>query len=462
MTALPALWSLTATQLNERFSSGESDPVQATQACLARIEESNPDLNAIVTIDADGALRAACASRGRWRNGDQIGPLDGVPITVKDNLFVGGLRATWGSLLFADHIAAEDDVAVARLRAAGAIILGKTNTPEFSLAGYTDNKLFGSTGNPWAPEMSSGGSSGGAASSVMAGMAPLALVTDAGGSTRRPAAHVGCIGLKPSLGRVPRRHGFPPLAADLQSIGFLARSVSDARTMFDVIRDPVVERTKMASGLKIGSFCAIDGHPVEPDVEAAWRKAIGTFADAGHQLEEIQPPYVPDDMSGLLMSLASVGIARVVEPHCDWQEKLTEPMVVLAEKGFETSAVAYAHMLDEVAQARASIRDAFETVGLLLTPTAPVALWPRHEPYPKSIAGAKAGPRNSGIYTAFANIAGLPAISLPAGLDSKGHPVGIQLIGRLNAEHLLLELAEQWEAVHPWPTLAQSASPKAR
>ena len=462
MTETPALWSLTATQLNERFGTGESDPVQATQACLARIEDSNPDLNAIVTIDADSALHMARAARERWCNGNQISPLDGIPLTVKDNLFVGGLRASWGSLLFADHIAAEDDVAVARLKSAGAVILGKTNTPEFSLAGYTDNNLFGSTGNPWAPEMSSGGSSGGAASSVMAGMAPLALVTDAGGSTRRPAAHVGCIGLKPSLGRIPRRHGFPPLAADLQSIGLLARSVSDARAMFAAISDPVVESSKPALALKIGSFCTIAGYPVEPDVEAAWRTAIDTFAAAGHQLEEIGPLYVPDEMSALLMSLASVGIARVVKPHRDWQEKLTEPMLLLAEKGFERSAVAYAHMLDVVAQMRATIRDAFETVDLLLTPTAPVALWPRREPYPKRIAGLEAGPRNSGIYTAFANIAGLPAVSLPAGLDSKGHPVGIQLIGPANAENLLLDLAEQWEAAQPWQTLASAASTKAR
>ena len=459
MSAADAPWSATATQLSQLFKSGACDPVRAIQACLARIEDTNPTLNAIVTLDADNALEAARASRERWRIKRQISVLDGVPLTVKDNLFVGGLRATWGSSLFADHVASRDDIPVARLRAAGAIVLGKTNTPEFSLAGFTDNKLFGSTGNPWAVDLSPGGSSGGAAASVMAGMAPLALVTDAGGSTRRPAAHVGCVGFKPSLGRVPRRHGFPQLAADLQTVGFLARSVPDARAVFDAIADSALEDARATSGLKIGTFCKIAGHPVEPDVEAAWRKACSTFAQAGHHIKEIEPPYVPDDMSDLLMALASVGIARVVVAHADWREKLTGPMAALAEKGTETSAVAYAQLLDRVAQARANIRDIFESFDLLLTPTAPVALWPRHEPYPKTIGGTEAAPRDSGIYTAFVNVAGLPAVSLPAGLDSNGHPLGIQLVGPMNAERFLLDVAEWWEGPEPWPRVAPFAAP---
>jgi aspartyl-tRNA(Asn)/glutamyl-tRNA(Gln) amidotransferase subunit A len=222
------LWSLTASEL--AYASGAHDPLGVTEACLARLDAINPRLNSVVTVDAQGARTAARASAERWRAGKALGPLDGVPLTVKDNLYVGGLKTTWGSLLFADHVAPEDDIPVARLRAAGAVILGKTNSPELALAGYTDNRIFGATGNPWAPELSSGGSSGGAASAVMSGIGALALVTDAGGSTRRPASYVGCLGLKPAPGRIPRRYGFPPLAGDLQSIGILARSVCDARS----------------------------------------------------------------------------------------------------------------------------------------------------------------------------------------------------------------------------------------
>ncbi len=447
-------WSRTATELNLCYQSGESHPVQVTEACLARIEESNPSLNAIVTLDVDGALRAAAESRERWRKGDQRGVLDGVPLTVKDNLFVAGLKATWGSLLFENHVAVMDDIAVTRLKDSGAIILGKTNTPEFSLAGYTDNRVFGSTGNPWAPEMSSGGSSGGAASAVMAGMAPLALVTDAGGSTRRPASHVGCIGLKPSVNRVPRRFGFPMLAADMQAIGVLARSAKDARAMFNIIGDSVPERRSDASRLKIGAFCAIGEHPVEADVKDCWRRAIETLSNLGHTVEEIEAPYVPDDMSKLLLDLAAVGIARVVSHHPGWQDKVTGPMAALAEKGLVTLAVDYDDLLKEMAQIRWRIRDLFENVDMLLTPTAPVALWPRGDPYPKTIAGATASARDSGIYTTFVNAAGLPAISLPSGLDSRGHPVGVQLVAPMNSDSLLLDMAEIWEEAAPWEPLA--------
>src|ERR1700738_2992539 len=205
-------WALTAADLTAAYARGAATPEPALESVLGRIEAVNPDLNAVVTIDLAGARAAAGA---RWRAGQALGPLDGIPLTVKDNLFVGGLRATWGSALFVDFIAPQDDLPVARLRAAGAVIVGKTNTPELSLSGYTDNLIFGSTGNPWAPALSPGGSSGGPVAAVASGMAPLALATDAGGSIRRPAGHTGVAGLKPGLGQVPRRFGFPPLGAAL-------------------------------------------------------------------------------------------------------------------------------------------------------------------------------------------------------------------------------------------------------
>src|SRR3984893_6288196 len=188
---MPDAWTLTAADLALAFATGEVTPEDALESVLGRIEAVNPELNAVVTIDLAGARAAAAAAGARGRDGRALGPLDGIPLSVKDNLFVGGLRATWGSALFADFIAPQDDLPVARLRAAGAVIVGKTNTPELSLSGYTDNLVFGSTGNPWAPALSPGGSSGGAVAAVASGMAPLALATDAGGSIRRPAGRAG-------------------------------------------------------------------------------------------------------------------------------------------------------------------------------------------------------------------------------------------------------------------------------
>jgi aspartyl-tRNA(Asn)/glutamyl-tRNA(Gln) amidotransferase subunit A len=205
-------WSETATELASLYRVGAATPTAMLESVLGRIEDVNPRINALVTLDVAGAREAAAAASQRWRNGTPLGSLDGVPLTVKDNLFVRGLRATWGSLLFAEHVAPQDDLPVARLRAAGAVIVGKTNTPELALAGYTDNRLFGATGNPWAPTLTPGGSSGGAVAGVSAGFGPLAVATDAGGSIRRPSGHTGVAGLKPGVGRVPRRYGFPPLA----------------------------------------------------------------------------------------------------------------------------------------------------------------------------------------------------------------------------------------------------------
>ena len=450
-----SLWALTATELNQLYRNGTTDPVQATRACLERIEAVNPLLNAIVTIDHDGAIDAATASLARWRSGRPLSSLDGVPLTVKDNLFVGGLRATWGSKLFESHIAPVDDIPIARLRAAGAIILGKTNTPELSLAGFTDNRLFGPTGNPWAPELSSGGSSGGAASAVMAGMGPLAIVTDAGGSTRRPAAHVGCIGLKPSLGRVPRRHGFAPLANDFQSVGFLARSSQDASAVFAIIADaPFGPAIGTRDTLTIGAFCLVGDRPVEPAIETGWKDAVRAFSDMGHKVDEIDAPFEADDIGELLLGLAASGVARVVREHDGWRDRVTDAIAALAERGLKTAAADYVNTLDHVTAFRWQMADLFEQVDFLMTPTTPVSLWPKGEPYAKTIAGKTAKPRDSGIYTTFANVAGLAAISLPMGLDGNGHPMGVQLVGPVNSEERLLKLAGDWERKSPWLTLS--------
>ena len=205
-TNLP-VWKLSAAELAAAYRTGETDPERALEAILARIEDVNGRVNAIVTLDLSGARAAAAAAAERYRRGAAIGPLDGVPSTVKDNLFVQGLRATWGSQLFSDFIAPRDNLPVAALRAAGVVIMGKTNTPELALLGHTTNRVFGPTGNPWALDHSPGGSSGGAVAAIASGFGPFALATDSGGSIRRPSAQTGVVGLKPGLGRVPRRNG---------------------------------------------------------------------------------------------------------------------------------------------------------------------------------------------------------------------------------------------------------------
>lgn len=451
MTGDPA-WALDAADLVAAYRAGRLDPISALEACLARIEAANPALNAIVTLDRPGARAAAEASAARWRAGAPRGPFDGVPVTVKDNLFVGGLRATWGSRLHDRHVAPRDDIPVARLRAAGAVILGKTNTPELALAGFTDNPLFGSTGNPWAPDRQPGGSSGGAVAAVAAGMGPIALATDAGGSLRRPAGHAGVATIKPTPGRVPRRWGFPPLAADFQVIGPIARSVRDLRCALAMIGDarpvpPAPARLRILAVRRCGEA------PVDPGVLAAFGEALDVLRGLGHAVEEVRAPWDPDEVGALFATISAVGVARVVAAHDGWEAMVTAPIRAQATAGLAMPATDYLRALDRIAALRAELGDWIATADAVATPSAAVLPWPRDAAGPATVDGAVAGPRAAAIYSTVFNLAALPAVvvpSAPVGVL----PTGLQLVGAAFREELLLDLAEAFERAMPWRTLS--------
>jgi aspartyl-tRNA(Asn)/glutamyl-tRNA(Gln) amidotransferase subunit A len=451
-------WALTAADLTAAYATDAATPEAALESVLGRIEAVNPDLNAVVTIDLAGARATAAAAGARWRAGQALGPLDGIPLTVKDNLFVGGLRATWGSALFVDFIAPQDDLVVARLRAAGAVIVGKTNTPELSLSGYTDNLVFGSTGNPWAPALSPGGSSGGPVAAVASGMAPLALATDAGGSIRRPAGHAGVAGLKPGLGRVPRRFGFPPLAHDLQVIGPIARCVADLRSMFTIMAPARQSAARAGHALRIGSFAAIGDAPVEPAVTAAFMAACDVLRAQGHEVTPIAPLWDPDAVNTLFGLLAAAGVARVMASIPDWENRVTASIAELARTGLTLNATDYLQGLDRLATFRAGMLDAIADWDIIATPSSPALPWPRTNPYPTPIAGQIALPRTAATFSTAVNLAGLPAITVPAPVLSGALPVGLQLIGAPDTEGLLLDLAEQFERASPWCQIAPMAA----
>lgn len=447
------LWRATAAELAALYASGAATPEQALESVLARVEAVNGTLNALVTPDLPGARAAAAASARRWKDGTARGPLDGAPVTVKDNLFVGGLRATWGSLLFADHVAPCDDLTVAKLRAAGAVILGKTNTPELALSGYTDNRVFGATGNPWAPALSPGGSSGGAVACVAAGIGAIAMATDAGGSIRRPSAHAGVAGLKPGIGRVPRRHGFPPLAQDLQVIGPIARSVADLRAAFALMATPAAAPAPTGS-LRIGVVGALPGVPIEPAILAAFHAACAALRDLGHVLEDIPCPWGQDEVNALFGGLASAGVARVMAAMPDWRGRVTDSIAAQAEAGARRSAVDLVRDLDAVAAFRWRMADVMAQWDVLATPASPAFAWPKHEPVPTRIGGTEAGPRAAAAYSTAVNIAGLPALVVPLPVPRGSLPAGLQLIGPMMGEERLLDLGAAYEAALPWQRLA--------
>ncbi len=450
---MSALWAATASELGVLYAAGEATPSAVLESVLERIAAVNPGLNAIVTLDADGARMAAAASTARWAAGAALGPLDGVPFTVKDNLHVGGMRATWGSLLYADHVAPLDDLPVAKLRAMGAVVLGKTNTPELALSGYTDNKVFGVTGNPWAPDLTSGGSSGGAVSAIASGMGPLAIATDSGGSIRRPSGLAGVAGLKPSAGRVPRRYGFPTLTNDLQIIGPVARSVADLKLAFAVIAAPVAAMA-VPTVLRIGVVSGYADTPIEPAVAKAFVRACDVLRGLGHQLEDIACPWDADEAAAVFGALAAGGAARALAPFADWAEKAMPNVAAQVQAGLARSAVQHVQAIDALTAFRWRVADALAGFDIIATPASPSLAWPKREAFPALIDGQATTGKTASVFSTAINCAGLAALVLPAPVEPGALPAGIQLVAARMPEEALLDLGEAFEAASPWPRLA--------
>jgi len=458
-------WRLSATALSGAFADGSLDPPAALAAILARHASVNPQLNATVLVDEGRAEADAAASALRWNAGRPLSPLDGVPVTVKDNIPVGGLRATWGSRLFAEHVPAEDEIAVARLRAAGAVIWAKTNTPELAMAGITDNAIFGATRNPWDLGRTPGGSSGGGAAAVAAGAGPLALVTDAAGSIRRPACYCGLVGIRSSTGRVARLPGvedsaFPPLAADFQVIGPLARTVADAVMLLRIIAGPD-PRDRASQGLpplaeadtarrRILMIPAIPGHPCDAAERHATEAAGAALARLGHAVETGPAPWDPEEMNRLFAVVCAAGVARVVRRHADWAARVTPIIRGLAEAGMAQSATAYLDALDRIAALRAKAAIAFRDFDAVLSPASATLPWPLGTPFPATIDGQPAGPRAGGVFSVFVNLLGLPAVALPGPLSAEGLPAGLQLAGAHGTDSVVIGLAAELEAAL-WP-----------
>ncbi len=460
------LWKLAAAELAHAYARNEISPVEVVNACLERCAQVNPILNAVVYIDAGGALSAARASEARQQRGERCSALDGVPFTVKDNIFVRGVPATWGSKLYTHFVAPEDDLCVARLRDAGALFLGKTNTPELAMAGHTDNLVFGVTRNPWDRELTPGGSSGGAAAATTAGITPLALATDGGGSTRVPASFTGIFGLRPSTARVPRLHGFPALVHDLQVVGLMARSGADLEGFFNVVaqpdvRDPAsmafhesVERHPEPRP-RVRLVTRVGEEPVDPQVRAAAKDAAAVLESIGCTVEEGNAPFDGAEIREIWATLSGAGVARVVTSHAGWEASVTPAILSLARAGIALSAADYLKALDRVADLRRRVRESWSEYDLLLTPTTAALPWRADEPQPRAIDGERPLAGSPSIFAKWVNAAALPAISLPYRLSREGLPIGVQLIAALGCDRMLLSIAKRFEQANQGvPTMA--------
>ncbi len=463
-------WCLTAQQLADKFAAGEISPVDFLEQTLDRIGRLNPAINAIIAMDETAARAAAIESQQRLRSGRSRGPLEGIPLTVKDHILVKGLVACWGSKLFIDFVPEKDELPVARLRQAGAIILGKTNVPEFTLAEYTDNPVHGVTRNPWNLDLTPGGSSGGAVASVAAGLVPLAIGTDGGGSIRRPASHTGLVGFKPSIGRVARCDGFPKILLDMEVCGPFGRTVGDAKMVFDAMSGPsrrdrrsnLVRNANATPGKKKILYVERFGNaPLDPDVASSVNAAADVFSDLGHEVVAGELPFDLADVTQAWPKVGAVGISYLFDLHANAADLVSERYRELNASGRAITAAEYLGVIETIDRFRGQVGMAFEGIDLIMTPTAAALPWSADIPFPDVIDGQTVGRRGHAVYTGWVNVCGHPAINLPAAPSQSGLPIGFQLIGDFAEDEMLFDLAAQYERVTPWfnrwPAYAMSA-----
>lgn len=449
--------------LHAAFKAGETTPSTHLADCLERIEARNPQLNAVVTLTADLAKAAASESDARYAAGTPLGPLDGVTLGVKDIIDTAGVRTTFGSPLFAENVPEADALSVERLKAAGCVMVGKTNTPEFAAGAHTFNDVFGVSRNPWNPALSPGGSTGGGAIGVAAGMFDLALGTDLGGSLRTPAAFCGIMGIRPTPGLVPKRPD--PVPYDMMSTdGPMALTAMGLAHALDVLAvpDPAdpkspppdwrphFAQTLAAGGPELGRLAYagdVGGIGIDSEILSLCHKA------ALGQAPDIAEPEL--DLSAGRQAFLPLRAQHILNANLglvDHLEKLGANIGGNIRLGLEQSTLA-------IAQAEAVRRELwlkmaalFERYDALLTPCCSVPPFPVEQNFPTEINGA---PMESYIDWVAPNflfsMLGLPGLSVPIGLDSRGLPVGLQIVGPRYSEARLLRLASEISAANPMP-----------
>ena len=449
-----------ATELAALVRDREVSARELMDAHLDRIERLNPSLNAIVTLDVEGARAAAHASDERLAAGEPIGVLHGLPVAHKDTHATGGMRTTWGSPLHADTVPAHDELVVARLKAAGAIRVGKTNVPEFAAGSHTFNPLFGATHNPYRHGLSAGGSSGGAAAALAAGLVPLAEGTDMGGSLRNPAGFCNVVGLRPTPGRVPiwpAPMGWSQLSVD----GPMGRTVADVALQLSVLAGPD-RRVPIAldddgavftaplptslAGLRVAWAPDLGGRvTVDPAVTAVLASSVGVFEELGAKVEEDCPDLSgADDVFGTLRAwLFDAGYSELARQHPD---KVKESIRWNAEMGAKLSGSDLARA--EIAHTALYERMVgfFDRYDVLLAPTTQVLPFPVELEYPTQIGGV---PQDNYLEwmrsCTLISATGCPALSVPGGFTPDGLPVGLQIIGAPRADRRVLEVGHAFE-----------------
>ena len=459
--------SLSAVELARLYRARKISPLEAMQAILARIDAVNPTVNAYVTVARESALNEARrATRALSRRGTKLPALHGVPVSIKDLYATKGIRTTWGSLIYKDNVPVDDDLMVQRLKSAGAIVVGKTNTPEFGAGGNTFNAVFGATRNPWNTSLTCGGSSGGAAVAVATGMAPLAQGSDLGGSLRTPAAFCGVVGLRTTPGLIP---SYPrTLAWDTLGVtGPITRTVADAALMLTAMagpddRNPLsyevdtsqftrAVKTPSIKGWRVAWTPDLNGLiPVDEEVLRVAHDAVKVFRGLGARVETASPDFseVPEIING---TRAVTMVALHADRLPQWRESMQKELVRDVEHslGLTTLDISRSEVLRSALWQR--VRAFMETRELLVLPTVAVQPFPVEQSFPTDINGTPLDNYFQWFFLTYGiTVTGLPAISVPCGFTRSGLPVGLQIVGRRRQEGAVLRAAAAFEAAAPW------------
>jgi aspartyl-tRNA(Asn)/glutamyl-tRNA(Gln) amidotransferase subunit A len=458
-----ALHDLSAHELSAAYRTRKLSPVEVTRAALARIEAWEPSINAMYVVDAKRALAMAAASQERWRRRRPLSPIDGVPITIKDNIAVQGIPAPVGTAAGDMTPSAADSPPAARVREAGCVLLGKTTMPDFGMLGSGLSSLHGITRNPWNLERNTAGSSSGAAAAIVAGYGPLALGTDIGGSVRLPAAYNGIFALKPSLGRVPI---YPPYLGRV--VGPMTRTVADAALLmaalsrpdardYTALPDQEIDWTAAlrggVKGKRLGLMLEAGvGLRSQPAVRRAIARAGKAFARAGAVVEPVAPFFTRDMLTGLDRFFQARLLAEYQRLPSRRKAKVLPFIAAWCRRAEKLTAVDASRALGQVFLMREKAVAAMATFDFLLMPTSPITAYAAGEATP---GDNPAKPFEHIGFTAPFNMSEQPACSICAGYDGDGLPIGLQIVGHRFDDVGVLRMAHAYEALRsklrPWP-----------
>lgn len=456
------LAALTLQKVSEMLRKKSVSPVELTQNCLTRIARLNPTLNCFITVDADGAMAQARAAEMDLQHGKWRGPLHGVPIALKDNIDTAGIKTTAASGVFANRIPTEDAEVVRRLKGAGAVLLGKLNMHEFAYGGTSIPSFFGAVHNPWNPKYTPGGSSGGPAAAVAAGLCYGALGTDTAGSVRIPGSFCGIVGLKPTYGRVSNR-GVIPMRPTLDHVGPMTRSVLDAALLLQPLAgydpedvtsadEPVpdfVEQMRAHKGpVRLGVARAFFFKGLDPDVAMAVEQALGVLEKLGNHQQDVTLP----DVDKLPTGATGAEVWAFHKQYVEKSPQLYQPQTLERLKpNADVTATAYFEGRQKIELLRREVQKVFASVDLIVTPT---TIHPAHT-LEVADREERENIENKALSTVTQNtipfdVYGLPTITVPCGFSRDKMPIGLQIAGPAWNEAAVLRLAQAYEAATDW------------